>query len=254
MIEREQVGPDGQVTLIRLAHGPVNAMGVEVCGALAACFAELEADDDVTAVVLTGRGAAFSAGADLRAFLDGGPDYAEALFPNLAACLKGAFALTKPVVAAVNGHALAGGCVLASAADLTLMAEGNGRIGLPELPVGVPFPRSALEVMQAKVGGPTARRMVLEARGYKPGDAMAMGLVDQVVPPEDLVALAVEKAAAFATTAPADTFSLIKRSLRREFTDRIDQHAEDDAEALALWSKRSTDGWTAAYLERVTGK
>ncbi|NMI00868.1 enoyl-CoA hydratase/isomerase family protein [Pseudonocardia acidicola] len=253
MIEREDVGTDGEIAVLRLAHGPVNAMDVELCQAITEQFRKLVADP-ARAVVITGSGSSFSAGVDLRRYLDGGPDYVQRFLPALAESFTAAFELAKPVVAAVNGHAIAGGCVLAATADVTLMADGKGRIGVPEIKVGVPFPRIALEVMRYTVGEVAYRRLILGAQTYSPADARAIGLVDHVVGPDELLAQAIETARGLAADVPADTFGATKTQLRREALERTARYADDDDAALLLWSRRATDGWTAQYLESVTRK
>jgi enoyl-CoA hydratase len=250
VIERQDVG---EVAVLRLAHGPVNAMDLELCQAAARQLRGLVADP-ARAVVITGSGRAFSAGVDLRRYLEQGEPYVRRFLPALAELFSAAFELTKPLVAAVNGHAIAGGCVLAACADVRYMADGNGRIGVPELKVGVPFPRVALEVLRYAVGEVAARRLVLGAETYTPGAAHDLGLVDEVVPAADLLDWAVGAARALATEIPADSFATTKGQLRREARERIERGA-DEAETVAqLWSRRAADGWTAAYLQAVTGK
>lgn len=250
MIERSD---DGDVAVIRLAHGPVNALDVELCEAVTAAFRGL-ATDPSRAVVVTGSGRAFSAGADLRRYLDAGEPYVRRFVPALDDLFRSVFELSKPVVAAVNGHAIAGGCVLAACADVTVMAEGRGRIGVPELAVGVPFPRVAVEVLRHAVGDVTARRMMLGAQTYPTGEAVALGVVDEVLPADDLLAAAVARARALATAIPPDTFALTKAQLRRDARERMDG-AGDEAEAvMELWTRRAADGWTASYLKSATGK
>jgi enoyl-CoA hydratase len=227
VIERED---DGEVAILRMAHGPVNAMDLELCEAASRQLRGLAADP-AQAVVLTGAGRAFSAGVDLRRYLEEGPPYVERFLPALAALFSAAFDLAKPVVAAVNGHAIAGGCVLAACADLTFMAEGNGRIGVPELKVGVPFPRVALEVLRHAVGEVAARRLVLGADTHLPAAARAL-----------------------ATEIPADSFAVTKAQLRRDARERIGRAADEQEPVSTLWNRRATDGWTAAYLKSVTGK
>ncbi len=250
MIERED---DGEVAILRLAHGPVNAMDLELCEAASRQLRGLTADP-AQAVVLTGAGRAFSAGVDLRRYLEEGPPYVERFLPALAELFSAAFDLAKPVVAAVNGHAIAGGCVLAACADLTFMAEGNGRIGVPELKVGVPFPRVALEVLRHAVGEVAARRLVLGADTHLPAAARAIGLVDEVLPPGELLGRAVGAARALATEIPADSFAVTKAQLRRDARERIGRAADEQELVSTLWNRRTTDGWTAAYLKSVTGK
>lgn len=155
MIELEE---RGAVTIVRLAHGKVNALDVELLEAIAKTFTGL---DSARAIVFTGAGRSFSAGVDLKRIVEGGLDYVRVFRPALSAAVKAVFYCPVPVVAALNGHAIAGGCVLAAACDMRLMA--GGTIGLSELRVGVPFPGVPLEVMRHALG-PTTRKLVLSAQ------------------------------------------------------------------------------------------
>ncbi|SHL18150.1 enoyl-CoA hydratase [Pseudonocardia thermophila] len=248
VIERERV--DG-IAVVRLAHGPVSAMDLELCTAITETFRAL-ADDDAQAVVLTGTGSAFSAGVDLRRILDGGVAYVDEFMPALSEVLRTAFTFGKPVVAAVNGHAIAGGCVLAASADTALMAEGKGRIGLAELQVGVAFPQVPLQVMHHAVGPVVARRLVIGAQTYDPATAKELGLVDEVVAPDELLDRAIAAAKAL-TKIPADTFAITKEQLRRPFVQAMDE-SKDEERVAEIWRRRATDGIIADYMARATGK
>src|SRR5256885_379670 len=158
MIEREV--DDGILTL-RLAHGRASAMDVELLEAL---LRELDSAADARAVVLTGTGAIFSAGVDLFRMTEGGPEYVRRFFPLLGEFLLRLFALPVPVVVAANGHAIAGGCLMVMAADYRLMAEGGGKIGVPELLVGVPFPAVALELVRYAVPADRIQSLVYTGR------------------------------------------------------------------------------------------
>ena len=141
---------DAGIAVLTLAHGKANALDIEFCEALAARFTELRTSD-AKAVVLTGQGKAFSAGVDLIKLSQGGADYIRQFLPSLHKLCETVFFHPKPVVAAINGHAIAGGCVLACCADRRIMARGQGRIGVTELLVGLPFPSMAFEVVRATV-------------------------------------------------------------------------------------------------------
>jgi enoyl-CoA hydratase len=249
MIGRERV--DG-IEVVRLAHGPVSAMDLELCTAIAETFTAL-ADDPAPAVVLTGTGSAFSAGVDLRRIVDGGSAYVDEFLPALCSAFRAVFTLGKPVVAAVNGHAIAGGCVLAACADAVLMADGRGRIGVPEIKVGVPFPQVPLQVMVHAVGPVVARRLVMGAETHEPAAAREFGLVDEVVAPEALLERAVAIAKATVAEIPADTFAATKAQLRRPALEIMDR-AEGDEHTTEIWRRRAADGWIADYLARVTGR
>jgi enoyl-CoA hydratase len=248
VIERED---DGDVAVLRLAHGPVSAMDIELCQAIAEQLRGL-VTDPARAVVITGTGRSFSAGVDLRRYLDEGAPYVQRFLPALCDAFHAAFELTKPMVSAVNGHAIAGGCVLAACADVTLMADGKGRVGVPEIKVGVPFPRVAVEIIRHAVGEVATRRLMIGAQTYAPADAQAIGLVDHVVPADELLSRAVETARSLAADVPSDTFAATKTQLRREALERTARYADEDDTAVLLWSRRATDGWTERYLDAVT--
>ena len=248
MIEWAEV--DG-IAVLTLARPPVNALDAELCTAVADGLRGPRVDG-VRAVVLTGAGRAFSAGVDLRSVVDGGAEYPRRLLPALTDMFRTAFTLPVPLVAAVNGHAIAGGCVLAACADVVLMSA--GRIGLPEVRVGVPFPRSAVEVMRHAVGDRGAGRLILGGETMPADDAVAVGLVERVVAADDLQAAALAAAAELADRMPADTFAHTKAQLRRDAVARMDTHADEDARATELWAERIRDGRIAGYLAAVTGR
>jgi enoyl-CoA hydratase len=254
MLEREDVDVEGvPVAVLRMAHGPVNAMDLELCRALAERFRGLAADP-ARAVVVTGSDRAFSAGVDLKRCTAEGEPYVTRFLPALADAFRTAFELSKPLVAAVNGHAIAGGCVLAACADVALMAEGVARIGVPEIRVGVPFPRIALEVLGAAVGERGARELVMGAQTYPPDRAAQLGLVHEVVPAAELESRALAAAAEMARDIPPDTFAITKRQLRRAPLERSDRYADEDDPVAKLWARHIADGWVGRYLASVTGR
>jgi enoyl-CoA hydratase len=252
MIEREDVG---DVAVLRLANGPVNVMNLDLFNAVIETFAGL-AEDPAKAIVITGGGGrAFSAGVDLNAFLDGGESYAKAFLPALSEALMAVFSFDRPVVAAVNGHAIAGGAVLAFCADHRIMSTGKGRIGTPEVLVGVPFPRVPLDLVVYAVGEQVARKLVIGGQTYDPDAALALGMVDELAEPDGLLGKAVDTAAHLATSVPADTFAHTKLQLRRHTIERIvNYEIDEDPKAQELWLKRIEDGWMAGYLNAATGK
>jgi enoyl-CoA hydratase/carnithine racemase len=230
----------GEIKIVRLAHGKVNALDVELLRAIEKTFSSL---DDRKAVVLTGAGRSLSAGVDLKRIADGGPDYVRVFRPALSAAVKSVFCHPGPVVAAVNGHAIAGGCVLAAACDIRLMS--GGTIGLSELRVGVPFPGVPLEVMR-HVLGPATRRLVLGSELLPPREALAAGLIDRVTEPEALLDEAVAEAERLARI-PPEVYAFTKRQLQGPARERIEalSPADDD---------RSTQMWASpAVREAIIG-
>jgi enoyl-CoA hydratase len=251
MIERDDV--DG-VAVVRLSHGKVHALDIELLAAIAETFGEL-AGSDVRAAVLTGSGSAFSAGVDLRRLTGGGDGYVARFLDGLADAFEAVFRMPQPVVAAVNGHAIAGGCVFACACDVRVMADGNGRVGVPELAVGVPFPTVPLEIMRFAVGSAALPELVYGAITYLPAEARTRRLIDEVVPADALMdrAIAVAKELS-GDRIPAAAFRLTKQQLRRDTLAAIEQKRPlDDADVLAAWTDPATLAWIDAYMARVTG-
>jgi enoyl-CoA hydratase len=248
MIERSQ--HDGILTL-RLAYGKASALDVELLDVL-----QHELDgvaEDVRALILTGTGSIFSAGVDLFRLTQGGPDYARRFLPQLSRFVSSLFDFPRPVVAAANGHAIAGGCVMVLAADARLMAAGGGRIGLPELLVGVPFPAAALEIVRFAVPWDNLQSLVYTGRTLLPKEALAAGIVDEVVPAEDLLTRAQEVARQLALI-PPQTYRITKQSLRSEALERIERAGEQDQAVLEVWSAAETHAHVREYLRRTLRK
>jgi enoyl-CoA hydratase len=248
MIARSQ--QEGILTL-RLAHGKASALDIELLDAL---LRELDGvAEDVRAVVLTGTGSIFSAGVDLLRLTREGMDYVRRFVPLLCQFLRTLFTFPRPVVTAVNGHAIAGGCVIALAADVRLMADGTGRIGVPELLVGVPFPAVALEIVRFGVPRNQLQSLIYTGRTLPPRDALTAGLVDEVVARGALLERAHEVARQLALI-PSPAFRLTKQALRAEALERIDRGEPQDQAALEVWSAAETRAHIHDYVRRTLGK
>ena len=202
---------EGGARLI-LDRPPVNALDLPAILDLEHSFTALAADPPPAGLVLTGAGRAFSAGVDTRAFaaLDAaGRGEMILAITRMVAALYG---LPCPVVAAINGHALGGGLVLALACDLRLAVDDPEiKLGLTEAQAGVPFPAGPLEVMRAELPPPLLRRLTLTSAVVSPRALALDGVIDGLHPAEDLIEAAAARAAAMAGQ-PA--FALVKRQVR----------------------------------------
>jgi len=235
---------------VRLAHGKVNALDVELLAAIVGVLDQI-GNTPARAVVLTGSGTVFCAGVDLRRVLSGTPDYLERFLPALTEAVARLFFFPLPVVAAVNGPAVAGGCVLAAACDRRILASGS-RIGASELLVGVPFPVAALEVLRHACGD-AVDEVILSGRLYEAEEARAVGLAHETVDGEGLLERAVALAGALGSLAPA-AFRLAKAQLRRPTLDRIAADSPTvDPEVRALWGAEETTAAIRAQLDRMAG-
>jgi enoyl-CoA hydratase len=239
------------VAVLRMADGKANAMSLEFCEQLTARVEELRASS-ARAMIITGQGRIFSAGVDLIRLLDGGVTYIRKFLPALCNMLAAVFSCEKPVVAALNGHAIAGGCVLACAADARLMAQDAGRIGVTELLVGVPFPPIAFEIMRYATAPEHFSDLLFSAVTYAPAEAMQRGLVDEVVNPGVLLEQAFARANALAALSPV-AFALTKRQLRQASLERARLDASQ-AEAEKIWAAPETLARIRDYVSRTLGK
>ena len=249
MIRREDVD---RVAVLTMEHGKANAIDTDLFDALDDHLDALETSD-VAALILTGSGSAFSAGVDLFKVLDGGAEYLKTFLPALSKGVKRLFSFPKPVVAAINGHAVAGGCVLAAACDYRVMAAGRGKIGVTELRVGVPFPVAAMEVLRFLLPSNALQRLVYDGSLCGPDDALRLGWVDEVVAAESLRDRALAVAGRWVEI-PDAAFAITKRQLRGEVAVRMDEAGSLDEEIRKVWEDPRTLAGIRAFMEATVGK
>lgn len=240
------------VAVLQLNHGKASALDLELLEETRRQLATIAASD-ARAVVITGTGNIFSAGVDLFRLVEEGAPYVERFFPAMTDAFHDIFLFPRPVVAAVNGHAIAGGAIINAAADYRMMAAGNGRIGMPELVVGVPFPALALEVARFGVPGRHLQEMIYTGKTVAPDEALRRGMIDEIVDAAALLDRAIAVAADLGSR-PRDAFRLTKRQLREPFNDRARNFATADREAMELWSSPKTHEAIRAYLSKTVGR
>jgi len=241
------------IAVVTLAHGKANALDLELCDALAKKFDELRVSD-VRAIVMTGQGKMFSAGVDLLRLSQGGTDYVRRFLPMLHRLYDAVFFHPKPVIAAINGHAIAGGCVLACCADRRVMARESGRIGVTELLVGVPFPALAFEVVRFAVPPRYFPEFLLSGSTYATDVALDRGWVDELVDPNELMNRAIAAAKAAAALSPV-AFAQTKRQIRQPVADKLARDGEATDKAVTdIWmgqeALRNVDNYVARTLKK----
>ena len=243
MIEIQAVGT---VRVLALSSGRVNALDVELLEELTAAIRELQGSG-AGALVVTGAGRVFCAGVDLNRVLQGGADYTDRLIPALSDAFVAMFGYPGPTVAAINGAAIAGGCVLACACDRRLMSP-DAQIGASEVRVGVPFPAAALEVVRYACGD-HAEEVLLGGRLYRGADAVASGLAHRVIA-DDLVEASVAEASDLGEIS-VDAYRHTKAQLRAPTLARIGEADGVDREVRQLWGAEATRQRIADSLERL---
>jgi enoyl-CoA hydratase len=239
------------IAIVTIRHGKANALDIELCEGLAKRFEALRVSD-VRAIVMTGQGRMFSAGVDLLQVSSGGPDYVRKFLPILHRLYDAVFFHPKPVVAAINGHAIAGGCVLACCADRRIMSRAGGRIGVTELLVGVPFPALAFEIVRFAVPRRDLSEFTFGGATYDTSAALERGWVDEVVESDALMQRAIAAAQELARLSPS-AFAQTKKQLRQEAAERVERSGSSTDQIV-------TDIWTGAigdirdYVSRTLKK
>jgi enoyl-CoA hydratase/carnithine racemase len=241
-----EIRSEAAVRVLTLSSGRVNALDVELLEELTNAVRELESSGGAPLVV-TGAGRVFCAGVDLDPVLQGGASYADRLVPALSDAFDALFGYPGPTVAAINGAAIAGGCVLACTCDRRLISP-DAQIGATEVRVGVPFPVAALEVVRYACGD-RAEEVLLGGGTYRGAEAVARGLSHGVVA-EGLVEAAVAEASGLGDI-PAEAYRHTKAQLRAPTVARIHQGRDIDDEVRRMWGADRTRQHIAAAVERM---
>jgi enoyl-CoA hydratase len=248
-----EVEDRGNVTILRLARGKGNSLNLEFVQALADALERFERGP-ARAGVLTGQGNVFGAGIDLPTLVEGGIEYANRFLPAMTNLFERLATFPKPLVAAVNGHALAGGAIMMLTCDQRLLARGKARVGLTEVLVGVIFPAWALEIARFATPPQHFPTLICTGRTYEPEQALARGLVDELVDPERLLDRACEVAAEMGALSPR-AFTANKLLVRRPMIETArEQAAKGDAAIRERWLAPETMREIAKFVEQTIKK
>jgi len=241
---------DGGVRLLTLARPPANAIDEALLTDLDAALAAARGDDAVRAIVLTGAGAFFSAGFDLTAAPRDPAATARlnALYRDAHVAL---LAFPKPTLAMVNGHAIAGGLVMALACDYRLGLDGDYRVGLNEIAIGASFPKAAFEIVRLRLAHARASELLLGAALYPASQALRLGIVDELLPAETLEPTVLRRAARLGAF-PRDAYAHTKAALVAGALARIDAETAAEAErATAVWLSAESRAARAAQRHKL---
>jgi enoyl-CoA hydratase/carnithine racemase len=241
----------GGIELIRLQRPPMNALSAELLTELAGVVEGLAKDPELKAVVVTGSNRVFAAGAEISQ-LQGGAG-SGGLFDSFRRALDGLAAVPRPVIAAISGYALGGGLEVALACDLRMASE-SARLGVPEIQLGL-FPAAGGTQRLPRLIGPArAKEMIWTGRHLRAEEALAIGLVDRVVPVEGHLEAALEWAASFARGAVV-AMGLSKRAVNEGLEVPLDKALDLERElALEVIQTEDASIGIKSFFEQGPGK
>jgi enoyl-CoA hydratase len=236
-----------EVALVRIDRPPANALDLELLAEGSAVLDGLRADEP-GAVVLVGRDGFFSAGVDLKAVPSLDRDGQRAMVEGINRLFLGWYSFPRPVVCAVNGHAIAGGLILALCGDHRVGC-GVGKLGLTELRAGIGYPAAAMAIVRAELAPPAVRELALRAELMEAGaGAVELGLLDEVVEQPALLDRALEVARELAAL-PRGAYPRVKDQLRGEVVRELERVVERDP-MLGEWVGEESASASAAILQR----
>jgi enoyl-CoA hydratase len=242
-----RVEEHGDVALVRVDRPPANALDPELLHELRGVADELTAAGP-GAVVLMGRERFFSAGIDLKLVPTLDADGRRAMVDGINRLAAAWYSFPRPLVCAVNGHAIAGGMVIALCGDYRVGCT-QGKLGLTELSAGVPYPAVPIAVVRAELSPAAARVLALRAHLVDPEEALALGLVDELAAPEDVLERALVVAGEMAEL-PATAYWDTKRELRGDAIGKIARVLEEGDPLVETWLDRGSATAGLALLGR----
>ena len=244
---------DGEVAILRMEAGKANAMTRTMLDVLSARWDEV-CEGEARAIVLTGDGRAFSAGLALPELIDLDRAGMREAIDRFTSVMVRVFTTDRPVVAAIDGHAIAGGCVLACQCDARIAADVPSRIGLNEVQLGIGMPAVVLEPLRLFLPPASFSAVGLEGGLFAPAEAHALGLVDEIASSPDLLARACARARALAA-APRSAFAQVKAAWRHPAMAAIARDGDEVRERwLDTWFQPEAQDRLRATVARITSR
>jgi len=244
-----------EYAIVQMNRGKVNAINFEMVQELRKIFNDLEENSAIKGVILTGQPHYFSAGLDLIELFQYDKDQIRDFFVSFGALYLELVQFKKPFISAITGHSPAGGCVLAVASDNRYMAEGDKYvIGLNEVAVNIQVSQNLTEIYAFWMGQGLASRYILEGKLLSGKEALKVGLVDELVPLENVLERA-EKQMRLYMRADQEIIVNTKAKIRKHLWDKLDLNAENALkEANKLWWKPEIRTKMKAYVESFSSK
>ncbi|MEX8547084.1 MAG: enoyl-CoA hydratase/isomerase family protein [Mucilaginibacter sp.] len=242
-----EINIENNLAVVALNRGRSNPINLEMVLELISAVKELEANDEVEGLIISGKEGFFSAGIDLIEVYHYNEQQSKDFWTNFLLMQTTLVSFKKPYVAAITGHSPAGGCIIALCADYRVMAKGSFIIGLNEIPVGIIVPEAVFHLYSFWLGKRKAYQYLLEGKLLNVDEALQEGLVDEIVEPIDVLTVAKKKLKVYMKMNP-ETWRQSKLNLRKEL---ISQMQTDQSETLNKMLEKWWSSETRLSLQKV---
>lgn len=243
----------GWVRELRLNRPPVNALTTELLSALRRAM-EQAVGDGARALVISGSPGMFTAGLDVRLLIGLDAAGIGLLWRELYGVMKALATSPIPIAAALTGHAPAGGTVIALFCDWRVAPEGDFKMGLTEVQVGIPLPPVIMQALRRQVGARQAERLSVGGPVVTSEEALRAGLVDELAPPDQVVSRAVAWCQTLVSV-PPEAMKATRQRARADLTSLFAHDPEEELRTVTkAWWSAETQNTLKAVVERMAKK
>jgi Delta3-Delta2-enoyl-CoA isomerase len=248
LIKKENYG------IIQMDREKANPMNHEFVAELRIALKNFSEDDSIQGAIINGKENFFSAGLDLPELYTYDEKQFEKFWRNFMDLVSDLVAFDKPLIASINGHAPAGGCIIAIGCDYRVMAEGKYKIGLNEIPIGIVVPRGVFDIYSFWIGRRTAFQYLMEGKLFSPEHAKMIGLVDEIVPADKVLEAAETKLKQYLQY-EQNGWRLTKRQLKQDQLKSISSISEFEMKTFQKqWWSEPVRTLVGKFVEQLKKK
>lgn len=240
-----------KVALVKLTRGTTNALNLELINELSEALHRIDQDPEVHGLVVTSSNEKFFCiGYDLKELHNLSQEDFTVFYKAFNQFCIDLYTLPKPTVAAITGHAIAGGCALTLCCDYRYIAEGRKLMGFNVVNLGIPLPYLVSCILQHTVGARTTRDIADSGEFYPPEQLLSIGMVDCVLPLKEVIPKAIEKAQSLGEL-PHKAYAITKRNRIEQIETQILQHLEEKEQFFVeCWASDEARARLKAALEK----
>lgn len=245
--------PKENYLIIQFDRGVANAMDIEFIDQLNGYLNTVRSDETKKGIIITGKDNFFSAGLDIKELFNYDKEKLAEFWSSFMELIYNMVSYPKPLIAAINGHSPAGGCILALACDYRFMADGSYRIGLNEIPVSIVVPQSIFKLYSFWLGERNAYQFLMEGKLCSPIEALEAGMIDKVVKQKEVLEKAEEKLKQYLAF-DETTWIESKMNLRKDLIEAVKPKKESINKSMAHWWLSTTRDNLQFFLDKLTKK